>query len=1056
VKIFSRLLLPAFDPLKLAVLGICAWAALLGSCSQTPITVQLHAMQSSGRVSFVCHGADNSPSGHKLDECPDYELATRHTLALVTQTATNEVAVVDLYAQSIVDFDKTTPGYSFLRVGARPGAIVTTPGGAATFVAVSGLQKDGIFALPTTCVVPPLAGEVARDLTTWSACHLSSAPGDMSVVLDANDAQGHPILPGQEGSAPRVSCPNALPLKPTSPKLVDACPADLTQERGPFGRRKLLVALPDEHKLVLLDAQHLLDQQPGEFPECEPEATFALGEDAPTIPLAPVLPMDLTPAAGADTNTCIKPSYPARDTRVPPTPAGMAAMDDRVYVADSSRPVVHVLDVTDPCASKELPPLLPYSYSAPDRVVTTSRLAVSPLSPPSKKWPNGQQFVYAIDQDDQPTASVMVFDITKMAEHPEDANYRTPLVFDGTARQPYMPPDRLRFNAPVRDVSFVMRDFPKPDPVTGAGQFGLSCEPDPNASGPATGYRPNGDFTDGARPVNLRGVFGFAMLTNGQVAVIDVEDFDAPCRRPATANMSTAFEDLHGCGGDEISTPFKTAQGALTVTGESSCHVVEPHRPRSASLSISSSSNGLRAPTLRSFPQFSNVNPAGVISVDQQPRMLATDFANPGNTSATLPAEVNISTQLYAHCTLEQLNAKQPPCDGNATPLVIDPGETGVQNSLTLPLVEPRSYAQDESPTLSFEGRVFPDRSSGFLSVEDGVTEAVLRDPDANFCAAGVEDSDTIRARGEGLGIPSSNLDAWAKEHADYVQITGDYPAPDDQYWRQGRGNGCAALIDPSKPDVDDRDACVRKFGNIDTPGVLKESRDLSILAASGGELSVTPRHCQGETDCAGTLSQLSCCFPAGTAYTVRASNQWMLAGTGALHDLAIGPGGRCTHTASCDRRKQYFNSRAFEVCDPSRPPDTHKETYLENGVEKEVDVTDFTCAATEPQVGCVGDQIPVTPGGPASACIFENLTSRFVVYRGVKPSLRGMTFSWQTTGGFVPQTMSLLSQSSSVNPQSLGYLSQLGYLAVVDASTLGLVLFDLNSLGVVLPSPYF
>src|SRR4051812_6149993 len=127
--------------------------------------------------------------------------------------------------------------------------------------------------------------------------------------------------------------------------------------------------------------------------------------------------------------------------------------------------------------------------------------------------------------------------------------------------------------------------------------------------------------------------------------------------------------------------------------------------------------------------------------------------------------------------------------------------------------------------------------------------------------------------------------------------------------------------------------------------------------------------------------------------------------------------------------------------------------------------VTDFTCAPTDPKVGCVGSKtvdrmtvptIPVLPGDPASACIFENLTSRFVVYHGAQPNVPGMSFSWQTTGGFVPQTMSLLSQSSAVSPQSLSYLPELGYLAVVDASTLGLLLFDLNSLGVVAPSPYF
>src|SRR4051812_46586353 len=156
-------------------------------------------MQSSGKVSFVCRGADNAPSGHKLDECPDYESGTRHTLALVTQTATNEVAVGGLSAQSILDIDQTTPRYSFFRVGAKPGAIVTTPGGAATFVGVSGLQKDGIFALPTTCITPPQGDEPARDLTTWSACHLSSAPGDITVVLD----------PTPDGKEPRVACPGA-------------------------------------------------------------------------------------------------------------------------------------------------------------------------------------------------------------------------------------------------------------------------------------------------------------------------------------------------------------------------------------------------------------------------------------------------------------------------------------------------------------------------------------------------------------------------------------------------------------------------------------------------------------------------------------------------------------------------------------------------------------------------------------------------------------------------------------------------------------------------------
>jgi len=1022
VKTFSRLLPVTLDPLKLAVLALCAWASLLGSCSQTPITVTLHALQASGRVSFVCRGDDNSPSGHKLDECPEYEFGTRRLLALVTQTATEEIAVVDLYAQSIVDIDRTTPGYSFLRVGARPGAIVTTPGGAATFVGVTGLEKNGIFALPTTCVGPPQGDEPARDLTTWAACHLSSAPGDISVILD----------PGVEGDPARTSCVKGLP--PVPAKAQDLCPADLTQEQGPPGRRKLLVALPEEHKLVLLDAQRLLDQPPGIFAECEPEATYRLDAQLETSAVQPILPDDLKLAPGTDTSVCLSPSYPAPNASLAPTPGGLAVAGDRVYVADRTLPVVHRLDVSDPCNVAELPPLLTYSYSAPDRVVTTSRVAVSPLSPTNK------QFVYAIDENDQPTASVMVFDLNRIeAGNPST---RTPLVFDGSPRQPYLPADRLRFSSPVRDVAFVMRDFPKPNPDTGVGEFGLACDPNPASTGPGTQYQPTSDFTDGARPVNLRGVFGFAMLVNGQVAVIDVEDFDAPCRRPIFSNTSTQYEDFRGCKGDPEGSPAYFTQGGNpnglpTVTGESSCRVVEPHRPRSSSISISSNTNGLRAPSLRTFPQFLNPNPAVVITVAQQPHITAVDFTHPDPSQpGTLPAQVNVSTELYAHCA-NVGTSLAPPCNGTAQELPLDPADPSFQNSLTLPLAEPRSYGQDESVALTYEGRVFGESTSGFLQLEPGASEATIRDPDANFCAKGVEDSETIRARGTAIGIAGANLDAWASAHADYVQITGDVPRDDDQYWRKGHGSECAALIDAKNPDADDRDACLTLFGTIDNPAVLKVERDLSILRASGGELAVAPRTCNGE-QCAALLAQMACCFPAGTAYTVRASRQWILSGSaGGLHDLAIGPSGRCEHTASCDRRKQFFNSRAFEVCVAGTA------------------TVDGPCAVGSPYVGCVADAAPITPDGAGSQCIFENLTSRFVVYRGERAT-RGMSFTWQTTGGFVPQTMSLLTQSSAVNPQSMSYLPELGYLAVIDGSTLGLSLFNLDSLGVVTPSPYF
>ncbi|HEX3851008.1 MAG TPA: hypothetical protein VHW01_08580, partial [Polyangiaceae bacterium] len=486
-----------------------------------------------------------------------------------------------------------------------------------------------------------------------------------------------------------------------------------------------------------------------------------------------------------------------------------------------------------------------------------------------------------------------------------------------------------------------------------------------------------------------------------------------------------------------------TATGLPNVTNESSCHIIEPNRPRAASLSISNTTVGLRAPTLRSFPQFSNPDPSAVTTPDKQPRLLGVDFANPDpNDSTSIPAQVNVSAQVYANCTSE---SGAPPCDATSLPLDINP-KTAQQNSVVLPLSEPRSYPQDDSPALVFEGRVFPPRTSGFLQLTnlDGSPlpkgQAVLDDPDANFCAAGVEDNLTILDEAQSIKIPASTQDAWAKTHADYAEITGDFPDVNDTYWTVGAGMQCP------------RDRCENEFGNIDNPEVLSVSRDLTIIETHRDHLLVTPR-CQKadgsqdpDCDAALVLNDIRCCFPTGTPYTVRASHQWLFGSVNGTvfssgrNDLAVGSDGRCVHTASCDPRKKFFHVRAFEVCDQTGLP------------------TD-TCQGDD-NVGCTvsASDVPVKPGAGSagSSCIFENLTSRFVVYRGGQPSTRGMSFNWQTTGGFVPLSMSLSTQSNQVSPQSMSYLPGYGYLAVVDSSTLGLSLFDLNSLGVVLPSPYF
>ena len=98
------------------------------------------------------------------------------------------------------------------------------------------------------------------------------------------------------------------------------------------------------------------------------------------------------------------------------------------------------------------------------------------------------------------------------------------------------------------------------------------------------------------------------------------------------------------------------------------------------------------------------------------------------------------------------------------------------------------------------------------------------------------------------------------------------------------------------------------------------------------------------------------------------------------------------------------------------------------------------------PTAGELGNQ-GVVPGGPGSACVFENLLARFAIYRGRSPSVRGMTFSWQTAGGFLPLVGALTAASSNVMPQHLAYLPELQSIALVDAASLGLSLMSLDTL---------
>jgi hypothetical protein len=112
-----------------------------------PINASVRALERSGTVAFVCLGAPGEGSARPLDDCDESlfdrvddfgeEGRSPHLYALVTQETRGEVALVDLStgSDSLLDQDPSTPGDSFLPVGARPVSILATPGGTAAFVA---------------------------------------------------------------------------------------------------------------------------------------------------------------------------------------------------------------------------------------------------------------------------------------------------------------------------------------------------------------------------------------------------------------------------------------------------------------------------------------------------------------------------------------------------------------------------------------------------------------------------------------------------------------------------------------------------------------------------------------------------------------------------------------------------------------------------------------------------------------------------------------------------------------------------------------------------------
>ncbi len=700
---------------------------LLGAaCTDSPVSAPLRALQSSGPVSFVCLDAPGAtPTSLPLDACPtgrtgaidDYSIP--HLYALITQPNSAEVAVVDLTTDNnaVLDQDPNVPGANFLPVGALPSDIVSTPGGMASFVTAREARYEGIYALPSDMI----RGGAPR-LTSWPACALPAAPGEIELVLDAADDDGNvrPSCDAGYGDAEpdTARCEGEL-----------HCHGDLSLDAlaaGKPGRYKLLVTLPSEGGIAIVDAQSVLDGEPGERPACVIERWVPLEVKIPGLPPPPEPPPNdacVPITSGGDLGA----------TAFQAVPAGITLDQRRAYIADVGAPVIHRIDLPTPCEPRELSPLVTRAAEDPLRPVFTSRVALSPLTLDLKR------FLYAIDQID---GSIMVYDVS------DDADSSYPLERTNAVWNPFQPTDRIRFGAPPRDIVIVQHQNDETNDTTGATQP-VRCDPDPDATGPGTDYRTSTGYDRGAGPRKLRGLFAFAVLESGDIVVIDVDDYDGACRGP------TAQSSVRGC-----EEPFAEE---LESTDEFSCQIVAPHQPRSSSYLLQADGIADNEPGLVQFP----------ILFDADGAVLQLGAGSgQGGASAEGPPRMRAVTDAD-HIVVGS--------DRKALDAAGLPGDTS-EHVLAMNLEDPRAHILDQSWTVTYEGAI-PGFAGRFAELVGTASGFELRDAGSSFCTRGVRSRNAIEATLLAEGLSTGDAASRANREADFVQIFSESPVETDPYW---------------------------------------------------------------------------------------------------------------------------------------------------------------------------------------------------------------------------------------------------------------------------------
>lgn len=1098
-----------------AVLGLVGGVTIAAtSCSQTPINVPVRTFQQAQKVDFVCI-AVNDQYGNPLpanqltalpqDSCspvPIYgDTATfaNHLYAVVTQTTPGTLGVVDLTNQSgptsgVVDEDNSTPGINFIPVGALPTDVAIPPDGSMTFVTSAAPDKPAIYGIDSRRLLgnstgnPPFPPLLLTDLP---ACALPQTPDALSIAPLPDGGFVLLVMLRATGNAgARIAAYDPGPLL-RGAHVPSVAAGAARGDAGPVDPPGGLPACSLLGNTLLAGSSALpaAFQAGPAWPDGVPYRDGGVDLEGAAPSPAPVL------EGGASTCSAAPASLDAGILLpvVPPVgalPVAMVLRTDKslLYVADGAVPLIHVIDVSDPANPREQAPLLATSLRNPGRVIGVGPLAISPATHDFKRY------LYAVDESD---GTVMVYDVTDPVTSP-----RVPMQRPHAELNPFIPPDRLSFSAPVATVAFVEHDWLLQSQVDAEHYYsGVLCNPNPNAHPNPTDFLAKGAYyrVDQAAtiqnagvvenfPTRLRGIFGFVTLSNGNVVPIDVDDWDAPCRRPDPMGTGAAKDPQN----PKVTYPLAGQTGALSVpepppsspqdldeyhvplayqssipespavTLESFFPVSAPHRTRSASLLEQDPSGGNHAPYVLATPLFVDQNGAPVaVGSNGQPLLLAPPL-DPGFVDPTIitnPTEPNPDGR-----TIVSLGGSP------------DGGVPGIRVSFD----DPTAHI-DQDWVITFEGPL-PTAPGAPLDVvtNDGFKTLTLGNgvllpdggadaapPLANglaspgFCGMGIEDWTIGVTRAQAAGVPGSA--GWT---ADYIEVADDLLLQQDPYWNE-TGQACwqvagASLADSASDRSDARfNACANLFGALGTDGGASGvgtyadsylARDFPIIQAFDDHLVVGrfgwSEHSKGgeqtgnrvivgsDPSNAPFLALAQCCFHNQATIKVRTGGEWVAVaqnGVGLIHHMQVGAGGSCV--LSCNSDDVLKNARALDLSVPSGG-----DTGCSIAAGQAPSSRNSPSALRNPMFSFYIRP----PIGTPSSCPTHTLLQR--------------DESWQFSmrGGYNPLSISLAQGSAAgVSPQSMRFIEPFGQLAVVDGSQQGLVIIDLNTLSFA-HNPYY